>query len=91
MKSFSKPSIVAAMAAEFGRDPRTGGPAAADWGLLLRARLEVCADRECIISLSRSAPELCVMVLRCVLSPLSLPATWLHVMTGQSAAEACRM
>lgn len=58
-KSLSTPSMVAAMAAELGRDPRKCAPAAAaDIGLLLRARLEVCADRECSCSLSKSAPEL---------------------------------
>jgi hypothetical protein len=56
------------MAAEFGREPRRCGPVIADVGLLLRARLEACAD---IMSVSRSAPELWVMLLRCVLPPSS--------------------
>lgn len=57
-KSFSKPSMVAAMAAEFGREPRRCGPTAAEAGLLLRARLEGLADKLCNMSLSRSAPVL---------------------------------
>jgi hypothetical protein len=55
-KSLSKPSMVAAMAAELGRDPRRSCTAA-DAGLLLRARLEVRVDKLCSISLSSSVPE----------------------------------
>lgn len=90
MKSFSKPSMVAAMAAELGRDPRRCGPSAAVTGLLLRARLEACADRSCSISLcraslSRPAPVLQVMLLRCVPSPAScLPS-------GQASRAILRM
>jgi len=57
-KSVSNPSICAAIAAELGRDPRKCAACVADMGLLLRAMLEVCADKDCSSSLSPSAIEL---------------------------------